>query len=290
MIQGLVRPPAVAGFFYESDKDLLLKRIEWSFLHEVGPGSLPPKNRGSRRESLGYIVPHAGYIYSGPVAAHAYYSLSIEKSPETIILIGPNHTGLGSPVSIAPWREWKTPLGRIPIDREMFEWFVRNSSLVMPDYDAHIQEHSIEVQLPYLQYIYNSGIKILPIVAYDQTPEVARGLAEEIRRAIEELGRDVVILASSDLNHYDPHEVTLEKDRKAIDAIMSLDPERFFQTIVRENITVCGPIGIMVLMYLARTITHVKPVVLKHATSGDTSGDKSSVVGYLAAQFRLDSA
>lgn len=283
---GLVRPPAVAGFFYEADPHELVSRIEWSFTHPAGPGRLPLKTPGSRRSSLGYIVPHAGYIYSGPVAAHSYLRLSEESKPDTIILIGPNHTGLGEPVSIAPWKHWKTPLGRVKVDWGMVEHIVKNSNIIMPSYDAHLNEHSLEVQLPFLQYIYGEDMPdIVPIVAYDQRPETAIAIIEDVTQAAESLGRDITILASTDLNHYDPHEITIEKDNAAIEAMKRLDPYEFYRTITIKQVTVCGPVGVMGLMHLAAKARSSPPVILKHATSGDTSGDRASVVGYLAAQF-----
>ncbi len=282
-MEGVVREPIVAGYFYEGDSKKLREQIKWSFLHNLGPRKLPEPIDSKERISIGYISPHAGYIYSGPIAAHTYFALSQEKKPDTIVIIGPNHTGLGKPVALAPWKTWKTPLGKINVDIILRNYLIKNSEIIFPDYKAHIQEHSIEVQIPFIQFIYGEQVQILPISVLDQTPEVASQIAEELYTAIRETNRDVIVIASSDMNHYDPHNVTLEKDMEAIRALMEMNPEKFYDTIVSNNISVCGPAGIMVLMYLSKKKNGKKPIVLKHATSGDTSGDKSAVVGYLAA-------
>lgn len=282
-----IRRPAVAGYFYEADASQLRRRIEWCFRHRIGPGLLPERSGEGERESIGYVVPHAGYVYSGPVAAHAYYALSREKRPETIILIGPNHTGAGPPVSLAPWRKWRTPLGIMEVDVELRDYLVKRGGVIVPDYEAHLFEHSLEVQLPFIQYVYGEEVKILPIVALEQTPSVAEAVVAELEEAVEALGRDAVILASTDFNHYDPHDVTFRKDMRAIEAMESLDVEEFYRVVMREDVSVCGPLGVMVLMLLARRRRGGRPEILAHATSGDTSGDLSHTVGYVAAKFPL---
>jgi len=287
-MEGVERKPAVAGFFYSSSASSLLREIEWSFLHEVGPGRLPPESPGRERLSMGYVSPHAGYAYSGPVAAHAYYSLSLEKPPDTIVLIGTNHTGLGEPVSLAPWKIWETPLGKIGVDVELRDYLIKHSAVIKPDYLAHLEEHSVEVQLPFIQYIYRSlerKPKILPIVVMDHRPKTMRAVARELREALEHYARDYVIIASTDLNHYDPHEETLKKDEKVIKAMLELNEESLYDAVFREGVSMCGPGGVELLIILAKEITKKEPKILKHATSGDTSGDKRHTVGYLAAQF-----
>lgn len=287
-MKGLIRKPAVAGLFYASDERSLLREIEWSFKHPVGPGKLPEAKNGKERLSLGYVSPHAGYIYSGPVAAHVFYGLAGEKPPQTIVLIGTNHTGLGEDVSLGPWSEWETPLGRIKVDAEVRDHIIRYGKTIKPDYLAHLYEHSVEVQLPFIQYVYKGSDAmplILPIVVMDHRPTTMQALAEELLEAMTALSRDFVIIASTDLNHYDPHEVTLKKDERAIRAILDLDADSLYKAVFVEGVTMCGPGGVMVLIYLAKKLTGRRPVILKHATSGDTSGDKKSTVGYLAAAF-----
>ncbi len=284
-----VRYPAVAGYFYPLEREELIDMIEKLFTHPLGPGKKPVRNAPRKPSSLGFIVPHAGYIYSGPVAAHAYYQLSLEGMPETVIIIGPNHTGHGSLVAVYPGGVWATPLGEISVDAELARSIVNNSGYAELDHIAHIEEHSIEVQLPFLQYIYGNKFKLVAIALGLQTPEIAADLANAIRIAVQSHKRDVVILASSDFTHYEPHDVAMKKDMEAIEAIKTLDTRRFYETIMRLNVTCCGPGGIMTLMEYTRSKAGDKAGVelLKYATSGDVTGDKRSVVGYAAVRFYI---
>lgn len=280
------RLPAVAGSFYESDPKKLEAQIEWSFKHRIGPGSLPqiPKEK-KVRDNLFFIVPHAGYIYSGPVAAHSYYSLASEGRPDTVIILGPNHTGLGSYVSAWPKGEWVTPLGEVKIDEDILMQLVKESEVIDLDERAHLYEHSIEVQIPFLQYFFHDTFKIVPIVIMMQTPEISEFLAEAIYKVIiNNKEKDIVVLASSDMNHYDPHEITLKKDEEAIEKIKQLDYKGLYEVVEEKDVTLCGYAPIMTVMILAKKFNK-KPYILKHATSGDTSGPKDSVVGYLAVRF-----
>ena len=283
----LVRAPAVAGTFYPSDADELVKLIEWSFTHPLGPGEVPEVSEVRRRESVGFMVPHAGYVYSGPVAAWAYCYLAKEGPPETVIIVGPNHTGLGSPISVMPPSIWETPLGHVHVDAEAVEEIVRESGVVDVDHAAHLYEHSLEVQLPFLQYLFGNKFKIVPIVMGLQTPEAAKALAKGIYRAMEKLGKDFTFLASSDLNHYEPHEITVKKDMMAIEKILKLDTEGLYRTLIENDISMCGPGPVMTLMELSKLYGVREGVLLKHATSGDTSGDYSQVVGYASVRFPL---
>ncbi len=282
-----VRQPVVAGYFYPSDPESLKKAIINSFKHPLGPGALPEVSSTRKKISTGFVVPHAGYVYSGPIAAHSYYHLAQEGVPETIIIIGPNHTGYGSLVSVYPKGKWATPLGEVEIDEDLARNIVNNSNYAELDAYAHIEEHSIEVQLPFIQFLYGDKVKIVPIVLAIQTPEVARDLAKAISDAKTSTGRDIVILASTDFTHYEPHDMAMKKDLEAIKALESLDIDRFYNIIRKLNVTACGPGGIMVLAEYTKLEYGDKAVMrlLKYATSGDTSGDKSAVVGYAAIQF-----
>ncbi|MEM1618211.1 MAG: AmmeMemoRadiSam system protein B [Desulfurococcaceae archaeon] len=283
-----VRKPVVAGYFYPSNRDRLVEIIEWSFKHRIGPGSMPKLSLARDKTTIGYVVPHAGYMYSGPVAAHAYYDMVTHGVPETIVIIGTNHTGYGKPVSVYPGGVWETPLGSIKVDEELGKKVVEASELADLDTYAHLEEHSIEVQLPFLQYIYkDKQFQILPIVMGIHSPEVARDLAKALISATRELSRDTVFLASSDFNHYEPHDVTVDKDMDAINRILNLDLEGFYNTMIQRDISICGPGGIMVLMEIAR-IMGGKAILLKHATSGDVQGGKSAVVGYASIKFFIE--
>ena len=275
------RRPAVAGMFYEADPEALKAQIEWCFTHPLGPGKLP-KCCGERRESIGFVSSHAGYMYSGPVAAHVYYRLAGERKPDTVIIVGPNHTGLGTLVSVMVEGVWETPLGEVEIDRELALRIVKYSELADIDDKAHLFEHSVEVQVPFLQYIYGGGFRIVPIVMWDQSSRAARDLGEAVHRAVKELGRDVVYIASSDFTHYEPHEVAVKKDRLAIERILSLDPEGLEKVVKEHDITMCGPGPVMSMLFYAKKAGAKGAELLKYATSGDITGDRSSVVGYAA--------
>ncbi|MCY0868518.1 MAG: AmmeMemoRadiSam system protein B [Desulfurococcus sp.] len=281
------RIAVVAGYFYPEDPGELREMIEWSFKHPVGPGSLPLKTVETPLHGiLGYVVPHAGYVYSGPVAAHAFHDMALNGKPDVVVILGTNHTGLGKPVSVYPEGVWETPLGALTVDGELSKKIVEYSDVADFDEYAHLEEHSVEVQLPFLAYLYGSAVRIVPIVIGVHTPDVAFDLARAIRRAVESLGKNTIILASSDFNHYEPHEETVRKDLMAIDEILRLDIHGFYNVMMREGISICGPGGIMTLMEYTRMLGG-RVSLLKHATSGDTSGDKTHVVGYASIKFYL---
>ena len=282
-----VRSPVVAGYFYPINPDDLRRAIEDSFKHPVGPGVLPKPSPTRVKESAGFVVPHAGYIYSGPVAAYSYLRLAKEGLPETFIIIGPNHTGYGALVSVYPSGKWATPFGEIEVDTELARSIVNNSGYAELDVYAHIEEHSIEVQLPFLQYLFGNKFKIVPIILALQTPEVAVDLANAIYDAIAHNERDIIILASSDFTHYEPHESAKSKDLRAIEKILELDSHKFYNIIKELNVSICGPGGIMVLIEYTKKVygNNAKAELLKYATSGDTSGNKAAVVGYASIRF-----
>jgi len=282
---GDVRKPAHAGTFYPADPHELIKAIEASFLHPIGPGRLPVEREVAPREAIGYVVPHAGYIYSGPVAAHAYYDLARQVKPRAVVIVGPNHHGIGHPAAVYRGRAWETPLGLAPVDNEIGEFIVANTRFFAFDNEAHVYEHSLEVQVPFLQYIYGD-VPIVPIAVYLQSLEVARDLAVALAKLVE-AGEDIVVLASTDFNHYEPHDVTVEKDLKAIDRILALDDEGLYRVLEEYNITMCGPVAAATLINTAKLLGAGKPVLLQHATSGDVVGDKSYTVGYASIKFPL---
>ncbi|MCS7108315.1 MAG: AmmeMemoRadiSam system protein B [Sulfolobales archaeon] len=279
----LKRTPVVAGSFYESSQAKLIDRIKWCFIHELGPRNLPEVG-ARRRESHGYVVPHAGYMYSGPVAAHTYFRVAVEGKPEAFVLLGPNHTGIGTAVSIYDRGLWSTPLGDVEVDSDLAQEILRNSNYVDVNYDAHKYEHSIEVQLPFLQFIFKN-FKIVPIVIAYQVPEIAKDLARSIANASNKLGRDVVVLASSDMSHYEPQTTAYEKDREVLEHIVKLSPEDVFDVVNERNVSMCGVGPVMALLYYARSMGGSRGEVLKYATSGDITGDLDAVVGYASVRI-----
>ena len=181
----MIRKPAVAGLFYELDPDSLRKQIEWCFKHRLGPGNMPVM--GSKRDIKGVIAPHAGYIYSGPVAAHTYHEIAEDGFPETFIILCPNHTGMGSGVSAMKEGSWETPLGLADIDAEFADLMIKNARIIDSNADAHIKEHSAEVQLPFLQYL-NPDFKFVPVTMWMQDIETATEVGNSIYKTASELG------------------------------------------------------------------------------------------------------
>jgi len=273
-----IRYPAVAGLFYEGDSETLKKRIEWCFKHELGPGSIPSINEQGERNIIGLVCPHAGYVYSGPIAAHSYAELAKDGIPDVVVILGPNHTGLGSGVSIVDSGYWRTPLGNVEINSEVARRIVRNSDIVAVDELAHLQEHSIEVQLPLLQYIYGDRFSFVPICMMLQMRDVCVEVGNAIAKAVEY--ENAVIIASTDLTHYEPHDRACNKDVKVLKAIEALDPDLMLKLVDSLPVSMCGPGPVASMLYAVKKLGAKKATILKYATSGDVTGDKYSVVGY----------
>jgi AmmeMemoRadiSam system protein B len=227
------------------------------------------------------ISPHAGYMYSGALAAQGYYQLSSSKF-ESAIILGPNHYGLGSEVAMMNTGSWKTPLGEIEIDSEVAEEIHRNCDIVNIDEQAHSRDHCIEVQLPFLQYI-SKEFKIVPIILINQGKKTCKKLGNDIYESIN--GRNLMPIASSDLTHYEPISQAYEKDNLLISAIISLDIEKFYSILVSYNVTACGYGAIAAVMEISKKMGATKGKLLRYATSGDVAGDNKSVVGYSSILF-----
>lgn len=278
------RKPAVAGYFYESDEDLLKERIKWCYTHPVGPGRIPTK-LGDKRSIKGLISPHAGYEFSGPVAAFSYLELAEDGLPETVLILCPNHTGMGSGLSTMTEGSWLTPLGEVPIDTEFARELVSNYPLLDDEPSAHMREHSCEVQLPFLQEL-GQDFKLVPICMMMQDLETSQELGRAIASTVEELGTDLVVIASTDFTHQMPHEVAEAQDAKVLEAIETFDEEEMIKRIITHNVTMCGYGPVATTMAASKAMGAVDARILKYATSGDTSGNYTSVVGYGSAVFR----
>ncbi len=269
-----IRTPAVAGMFYPGEKNELKESIHQCFLHSFGPGKLPPTEE--KKKIYGIICPHAGYIYSGPIACHSFYSISSE-SPELFIIIGPNHWGVGCNVAAMKDCSWETPLGQVEVDSDAASELSKISDIVDLDFFSHTKEHSLEVQVPMLQEVY-SKFKILPIILIDQK----RNAAEEIGDAVATIAKqkNSMIIGSSDFTHYEPNEFAHEQDKALIEPILDLDVEQFYKVLYEKNVTACGYGAIASTMIACKKLGATKGELLKYATSGDVTGDTSSVVGY----------
>jgi AmmeMemoRadiSam system protein B len=268
-----VRRPAVSGMFYAGTAGELEEQIEWCYKHELGPGAVPWVNREGLRNIAAIVVPHAGYYYSGPVAAHAYKELADDGIFDTAVILGPNHTGYGNPVSLWVGDGWSTPFGEAEIDKELAQKLL--GEVIKADETAHIHEHSIEVQLPWLQHLYKK-VKIVPITMLAQDLETARTVGKAISRA----GDNLIIIASSDFTHYEPDSVAKEKDNSVIEAVVALDEEELYERCEKLNCTMCGYGAVAAAIVAAKEMKARNASLLKYATSGETSGDFSRVVGY----------
>ena len=277
------RRPAQAGSFYPDTEGALRTQIQQSFLHKLGPGAIPAVPGTSHNRTIGLIVPHAGYTYSGPVAAHAYAHLASNGIVSSVVVIGPNHTGRGSGVSAMTEGDWMTPLGEAQIDAELGREIVKATDMIDIEDEAHRNEHSIEVQLPFLQFIYPRRFKFVPICMMLQDLETSIEVGDAIAHAVQ--GKDVAIIASSDWTHYEPEAVAEPKDRLAIDAALDMNERKFQQTIEVKRVSACGYGPVTAMIHAAKLIGARKGSLLSYQTSGDMTGDKSSVVGYAAAFF-----
>ena len=274
-----IRTPAVAGMFYPSEKIKLKKNIKECFLHEFGPGKIPPSK--IRKKIFGVICPHAGYMYSGPIACHSFYAISSEM-PELFIIVGPNHWGIGSNVATMKDCKWSTPLGDIEVDSEMAEELSHLSKVIDIDFFSHSREHSLEVQLPILQEIY-SNFKILPICMINQNKNTSKGIGMAIAKIAEK--KKIMIIGSSDFTHYEKNEFAHEQDLALIEPILNLDVERFYSVLENRKVSACGYGAIASTMIACKELGATKGELLKYATSGDITGDTSSVVGYGSIVF-----
>ncbi len=278
-----IRSPAVAGSWYAGTPNSLRSQIEELFTHRLGPGSLPHTAEEGPRNIVGLVVPHAGYIASGPVAAHAYHHLAEDGKPDVIVIFGPNHTGRGSALSIINEGAWRTPLGDVEIDTETANKILSASRIVDVDERAHVYEHSIELQLPFLQYLYGSEFKFVPICFgmqdLESSHEVGKAVAEALR------GKNGLVIASSDMTHYEPQERAEKKDKMAIDAALAMDETQYYHTVETYGISTCGYGPVIAAITAAKELGAKKAELVCYKTSGDVLGDRSAVVGYASITF-----
>ena len=261
----MVRRPVVAGQFYPAQA---------SRLSEMISGMVDAT--AEKEEVIGLISPHAGYPYSGPVAAAV---ISRVKFKDTFVILGPNHTGMGKTLSIMTGGSWKTPLGSIDIDTELAGQILATSKYLEDDDKAHQYEHSIEVQIPFLQY-FKKDFRIVPITFSYHSPAAYKEVGREIAQAVKDLERDVVIIASSDMTHYEPQESAEQKDSKAIEAILDLNENELLRRVDEFGISMCGYAPTVALITAAKELGATRAELVRYQTSGDITGDYAAVVGY----------
>lgn len=281
-----IRKPAVANAFYAGTKSQLTEQIVQCFTHRFGPGQVPKPVDHGPRKIVGIVSPHAGYEYSGPVAANGYSKLATDGLPEVFVILGPNHTGYGSGVSIVTEGSWETPMGVTAVDSMLARQIQKASNIIDIDEEAHAFEHSIEVQLPFIQFLFKDAAKFVPICMMMQdlrtSREIARTIVEQLK------GKDFLIVASSDFTHYEPHDTAVRKDETAIDTITRLDDAALNELGDSGKVTMCGYGPITTLIATAKLLGGVRAELLTHKTSGDITGDKSAVVGYSSLVFLRD--
>ncbi len=273
-----VRRPAYAGSFYEGTSKSLRAQIENCFKGKLGPGTLPKVVDTKLKRVVGLISPHAGYMYSGPVAAHGYHHLAQDGKPDLVVICGPNHQGIGSGLAIVKDGAWRTPLGDVEIDSEAAETIVRESGIVDVDDVAHVREHSIEVQLPWLQYLYGSGLKFVPISFLMQDFESSREVGLAVAEALK--NKNGLVIASTDMTHYEPQKSAEAKDKAIIEAVSQLDERRLYSEVEARQVTMCGYGPVVAAIAAAKEMGAKSGKLMCYKTSGDVVGDYSAVVGY----------
>lgn len=265
----MIRQPAVAGQFYTADPAML--RSELADMVMVSP---------EKRSVKGIVAPHAGYMYSGNVAGKVYGDIVI---PQTVIILGPNHHGVGAKAALYPGGEWLTPLGRVAVDRELSKRLRDRVQVVEEDSTAHHFEHSLEVQVPFLQYL-RHDVAIVPICLGFGDFKTCRELGEGIADAVKSYGENVLIVASSDMTHYESAESAYRKDMKALEEVLALNPQGLLDTCRKDGITMCGVVPATVMLVACIELGASNTRMVQYATSGDVTGDKKQVVAYAAVE------
>lgn len=262
------RIPAVANMFYPGEKSRLEEQLS-AFIKRVP----------NPRKVIAAISPHAGYMYSGGVAGAVFSEISV---PETVVILGPNHRGLGAPVALTISGAWDMPLGSVPINEKLAECIMNASTsavTIEDDPHAHSMEHSIEVQVPFLQFV-RPEVSIVPMglshLSFNACQEISRALVQ----GIQNYGKEVLLVASTDMTHYESQKTAEEKDKLAMDRILELDPKGLHDTVARHGITMCGVIPTTIVLEACRAMGAEKAELIRYATSGDVTGDYGQVVGY----------
>lgn len=261
----MLRAPAVAGRFYPADSGTLRAAVT-SYLSPAQ----------TRVHAIACIAPHAGYMYSGQIAGAVFSRIEI---PRRCIVLGPNHTGRGHPLAIMDEGEWQTPLGNISLDSDLATQLLDTVPALAHDSAAHQAEHAIEVELPFLQVV-SPGVKFVPIAVGTSRLMVLEQLGESMAEVILKQKDPVLIIASSDMNHYEDDATTRVKDRKAIDKILALDPQGLHETVINESISMCGFAPTVAMLAASRKLDASKAELVQYATSGDVNGERDMVVGY----------
>ena len=263
----MVRKPVASGNFYPGTKSILTEEL----------GKYVPSIK-TKKKVIGLISPHAGYIFSGGCAGKGFAAVEV---PDVVIILGVNHYGFGHPFAVDGHDSWKTPLGEAEVHKELREKLVKDSKIFGIDSNASIKEHSLEVQIPFVQYL-NPGAKILPITVAGGDVQRLQTAGKEIAALVKENNGDILIVASTDMSHYISADRAREKDKKAIDKILDLDPEGLYNTVLMERISMCGSASTTIMLSAALELGAEKGEVIDYTNSGIVLGDYNRVVAYLS--------
>lgn len=261
----MIRKPAVAGQFYPGNEVSLREEIERCLDPNV------PK-----QDAIALVAPHAGYVYSGKVAGAVYSSVNL---PKTFVILNPNHTGMGAEAAVMSQSGWETPLGVVNINQELAQKILQNSSALTEDHHAHLQEHSLEVQLPFIQFLV-PDFSFVPICLGLNQLSTLKEIGSAIAQAIKDSQEKVIMVASTDMTHFENQSAAERKDRMAIDKVLALDPDGLHKTVMENHITMCGVAPTVGVLHAAKELGAKEAKLIKYSTSGMVNRDFSSVVGY----------
>lgn len=260
----MLRTAVVAGQFYSGNKERLQSDVEALMV-----AAIP-------EPSIALMSPHAGYLYSGAVAGKTF---SHVKIPKEVIIIGPNHHGHGHAAAVYAHGAWETPLGRVEIAASLAERLLAECPMAADDYTAHLDEHSLEVQVPFLQHT-SPGLQIVPLCIGRMPLDTLQALGDGLARVISSCDEAPLIVASTDMTHYESGETARQKDSLALDRVMALDPEGLYEVVYENKISMCGVLPTVVMLRAALALGATQAELVAYSNSGDVTGDQSSVVGY----------
>jgi AmmeMemoRadiSam system protein B len=275
-MRNTVRAPAVAGSFYPAAPEELRQAIASAFRSPRGPDAVPEYESGGGR-LVGVMAPHAGYVYSGAAAAWGYAAMARAGRPHAVVILGVNHRGIGASIALSAAAGWETPLGISPVDRELGHQLLQLDADVQIDARAHALEHSLEVHIPFIQSVFHD-VPIVPIAISAASFPAVQRLGEALAVLARE--RTIVLLASSDLSHFQPQEVAVRQDHQAMACVQAIDPTGLWSTVREQGITMCGVLPVASMLTAARALGANRTSLLQYYTSGDVSGDTRQVVGY----------
>ena len=261
----MIRHPAVAGSFYSGDATRLRSDIEGYIIKDC-----------EKQAVLGVVSPHAGYMYSGRVAGNLYSRIKI---PDTVVILAPNHTGYGVPYSIWSDGSWRTPLGDVGVNQNVVDELVRVCSLIEKDKEAHLYEHAAEVQIPFIQY-FNPCIKIVVMVVSSRNIADLKNIGKSLSLVLQRLCLDALVVASSDMTHYETQAIANRKDKIAINEILALNEDNLYNKVHNMHITMCGIYPAVIMLVCSKERGAKKAELVRYETSGDITGDYNQVVGY----------